>query len=133
MRVALNRTTRFGHATLTRRSFAAPASPASGRGDVCDGALLHESAVLRLRPKRKRLLRQEAVRHVVADHAVVRRQRFVLRHLDRRAEQVVEEREVRGVVAVDRLVSLRVVPVVEVRRDDQVAQRPQPHAARWRG
>src|SRR5690606_28720252 len=71
-------------------------------------------------------LLEEAVGHVVAHHAVALGPQP--RALDGGAEQVVEERVVRRVVLVDRLVVLAVVPVVEVGRDDDVAQRPQAHA-----
>ena len=76
--------------------------------------------------ERERHLLEEAVRHVVALHAVVLGPLPVGLH--RRAEQVVDEGKVCGVVVVDRLVVLRVVPVVEVGRDDHVAQRTEAHA-----
>src|SRR5450755_1787313 len=61
-------------------------------------------------------LLHETVRHVIADDAVAVGPRPL--GPVRGAEGVIEEGEVRRVVAIDPLVVLRVVPVVEVRRDD---------------
>src|SRR3569833_949528 len=77
----------------------------------------------RFRAEREHLLVDETVGHVVADDTVVGREGFFLRHFHRRAEHVIEEGVVRRVVAVDRLVVLRVMPVMEIRRHDQILQR----------
>ena len=68
--------------------------------------------------KRKLELFHESVRYVVTEYAVLFRPQLVAIHC--RAEDVIEEREVRGVIAIQRRLILTVVPMVEVWRDDDV-------------
>ncbi len=69
------------------------------------------SVPVRTPEERKQHLLPEPNGHLVAHHAVVRRPLPIA--LNGGAQKVVERREVRGVVLVDSLNVLRVVPVVE--------------------
>ena len=71
--------------------------------------------------KRKLELLHEAVRHIVAEHAVFLGPQLMAFHCG--TKDVIEERKVRRVVASQRGLILAVVPVMKVRRDDDVAQR----------
>lgn len=76
--------------------------------------------------KRKLQLLEKSVGHIVAQHSVVLGPELGAFHSS--AKQVVQEGEVRGVVFIERFLVLAVVPVVEVGRDQHVAQRAQAHA-----
>ena len=75
--------------------------------------------------EREGLLPEEIRRDVVTDDAVLVGPLAVGVH--RRAEEMIEEREVGRVVAVDRFGVLGVVPVVEVGSDEHVGERAQAH------
>src|ERR1700733_3617534 len=82
------------------------------------GARLHR--LLLPGTERKKLLPDETVRHVVTDHAVALREGPVGGNANSGAEQMIEKRIVSGVIAIDGLIVGRMMPVVKVRRDDDV-------------
>src|SRR5512135_441885 len=135
MRLRASSTETLLPAASTVRAAACPAMPApittTSVSAASDGRETSASAVAprRLRRRitsvlpreRKELLADVACGHVIPQHTVLLRETPVRRH--GRAKDVIEEGEMRGIIAVDRLALRTVMPVVEVRRYDQPLER----------